>query len=327
MKRLIPLLCGVALLSGCATTVNVERLAPAKNDTAANTKTVAVTQFANDFMGLSQKVESAVTNKVVRGESFFTVVSRRGIDEVIDEQKLHFSNLVDNEGVIEAGKLIGAEGIISGAINGADTNYAEYYVKRIECADKKCTRTYERPIYCQEMHNYLSATISMTQVETGKLILSETFKAENKFDSCRGAGLPTEAAALDQLADDISEQFLSHIAPTAIAFNVQLLDDPDIDYSDDQELQLEHAIEYIKLERYNRADELLSLLLTSTDDRCYVAAYDLGVVKEIKGENSKALQLYQLAEHLSPEPDKLILRAITRVEKAIADKKRLEQQL
>ena len=113
----------------------------------------------------------------------------------------------------------------------------------------------------------------------------------------------------------------------AIAFNVQLLDDPEIDYSDDQELQLERAIEYIKLQRYNRADELLSELLTSTEDRCYVAAYDLGVVKEIKGENSKALQLYQLADRLSSEPDKLILRAITRVEKAIADSKRLEQQL
>ncbi len=327
MKPIIPLLCGTALLAGCATSVNVERLAPAKNDTAANTKIVAVTQFDNDFMGLSQKVESAITNKTVQGEPFFTVVSRRGINEVIDEQKLHFSNLVDNEGIIEAGKLIGAEGIISGAVNGSDTSYEGYYVSRIECADAKCKRTYERRIYCQEMNNYLSATINMTQVETGKLILSETFKAENQFDACRGSGLPTEAEAMDRLADDISEQFLSHIAPTAIAINVQLLDDPEIDYSDDQELQLERAIEYIKLQRYNRADELLSDLLTSTEDRCHVAAYNLGVVKEIKGENSKALQLYQLADRLSSEPEKLILRAITRVEKAIADSKRLEQQL
>ena len=76
-------------------------------------------------------------------------------------------------------------------------------------------------------------------------------------------------------------------------------------------------MKYIELGRYKKAEELFSKLLTSSNDKSYVAAYNLGVIKEIKSQYDYAQQLYSLADSLKLEPLQPIDEAVVRIKQAI----------
>ena len=128
------------------------------------------------------------------------------------------------------------------------------------------------------------------------------------------------------MTDEVVKEFLPNIAPTTHKFYVVVLDSPEISYTKEQTAKLEAALEYLKHSRTDRAEEILSDLLTSTNDKCFVAAYDLGVIKEAKGELENAKQLYNLADRLTLKPNKTINEAIVRINEAINDQNRLNNQ-
>jgi len=317
------------LLTACSSTAKITVINPAINDRAAATKVVAVLPFENDYSGVANSVESRVTNHRVAGEIFFTVVNRNDLESILDEQKLQHSGLVDEKTSVEIGQLIGAKGLITGEVEIQTTDYSLYYVTRVECADKKCNKTRERYIPCDEMHSNLQATIRLVDTERGDLILSERFTAKDSHDACRDSAysLPTPESALSKLADEITDEFMTYIAPYEASFVVQLLDDPEIDYNSEQENLLDYGIEYVEDHRIDKAESLFSELLTSTGDQCYVAAYNLAVVKEQLGKTSQAEQLYRLADQLVKEPNKIINQAILRIELQKSEQARLETQL
>ena len=317
------------MLTACSSTTNITVLNPAINDRAANTKVIAVLPFKNDYSGVANSVESRITNHKVAGDVFFTVVNRNNIDSILDEQKLQHSGLVDAETSVEIGQLIGAKGLITGEVEIQSTDYSIYYVTRSECVEKKCKETRERYIPCDEMHSNLQATIRLIDTERGDLILSERFTAKDHHNACRDSSnsLPAPESVLSNLVGQISDEFMTYIAPYEASVVVKLLDDPEIDYSREQENLLEYGIEYVEDQRIEKAEALFSELLTSTGDQCYVAAYNLAVVKEQLGKTSQAEQLYRLADQLVTEPNKIINQAILRIERQKSDQVRLENQL
>ena len=129
------------------------------------------------------------------------------------------------------------------------------------------------------------------------------------------------------IANAMSGDFTRKLTPHYRTYTVELLEDPDIDYSDKQEDMLEHAITYIRHGRYQKAEELLSNLLASTNDRSFVAAYDLGVVKEIQGDLMEAQQLYRMADALTPEPNDALDEAILRIRHSIDASKLAREQI
>ena len=92
------------------------------------------------------------------------------------------------------------------------------------------------------------------------------------------------------------QNFLPNISPTSQSYYIELLDEPDISYTKEQEILFENALYYLKHNQINRGEELFSELLNSTNDSCFVAAYNLGIIKESKGEylNAKELFCFQI---------------------------------
>ncbi|TXL23567.1 hypothetical protein BMR03_01905, partial [Methylococcaceae bacterium HT2] len=74
-----------------------------------------------------------------------------------------------------------------------------------------------------------------------------------------------------------------------------------------------NGLEYINQNRLDKAEQLLSNLLQSTQSKSYVAAYNLGVVKEAKGELLEAKKYYSLADQLQIEPIEEINTAVNRI--------------
>lgn len=317
------------LNSGCAQKVNVKALEPAEIDRAANTKKIAITEFKDDYVGLAGKIEAKLANQTIDDKAFFTLINRSDIDKVIKEQKLQNSGLVDTSTVVDVGNLLGAQAIISGDVGRAASNDTYYYEKRVACADKECKNLTTYRVGCTKRVVGLSAQIRMVDIAKGDIIYADTLTRSAEYRHCRddSRAIPSTEIAAQDLANSIANSFVYKLTPHYRYFQVTLLDDPDLDYNDHQEELLENALEYIKLNRYDKAQKLLMELIDSTAQQSYVALYDLGVVKEAQGEYLKAAEYYKMADNLMVEPVEEISRAYLRIKSIIKDETLSKEQL
>lgn len=329
MKILLFCLISIIFFTSCTQKVNISTFEPALVDRASKVKKVSIMDFENDSIGFSSLLESLIANKRVYEEPYFTVVSRNELNRILDEQKLQYSGLVDKKSTVKVGNLIGVQAIISGNIIDASFNKSSYYVTRYKCLDKKCKELREYLVRCTKGTYNLDISIKISDVEYGDIIYADTFNKTRTYNHCKdqSGSLPNFGNIMSDFSNDISHKFISKISPTKKIMSVELLDSPEISYSDKQEKLLEYSLKYIESARYDKAEQLLSELLTSTEDKCYVAAYNLGVVKESKGEYKLAKQLYDLADELVLEPNDIINEAVNRINNQLQNRELVNKQI
>lgn len=319
----------IIFLSGCSSHVKIKALKPAEIDRATTTKNIAVVAFKRDRVGLSSKIESNLARYKIEGKAFFTMVSRSDLNEVVEEQKLQNSGLVDTKDIVEVGELIGAQAIISGNVGKPSLSDSYYYEERVRCADKKCKQTYLYRVSCTKRVVSLSAEIKMVDVTRGDIIYADNMSRASTYRQCRDDSrpLPSKESVAQTLATSIAASFTYKLTPHYRYFSVELLDDPDLDYTDEQEDLLENALKYIEHKRYDRAGSLLTQLVESTDQQSYVAFYNLGVVKETQGNYKKAKLYYERADSLTIEPVEAVSIAYNRINAAIEESAIISQQM
>ena len=338
-------------LSGCSTTVQLQRLEPASIDRAAKTKILTVMPFENDAIGLSSSLETKLANKRVNNKNFFTVVSHKNPKYLLEQQKLPDYGRASTT---KTGKRPRTQGIIQGEIISAYTDYHYYHEKRVDDRPnddrdhehendsrhhKKHAGDYddkhgdkkrnEYTVHCTSMTSELITSISMIDAERGDIIFSRQFTADDRYDHCqdKSGGLPDANSVMFELGQEVADDFVELITPNSVLVNIELLDEPEIAYTDEQEDMLENAIQYLDNGYIEQAAKLLEKLQKSTANRCYVATYNLGVAREMQMQFYKAQSLYNQADRLSSKPDNVVQQAISRIAKTIHDQALLKKQL
>ena len=319
----------VFFISGCSQKVLINSTKPAIIDRASNTKKIAVLKFENDNVGLSTKIESAIYSVKVDDKSYFTVISKNNRENILNEQKFQYSGLANKTNSVEIGELLGAQALISGKIDSANVQRDNYYETRYRCVDRKCQYTQEYRVACTNAKYSLIANISMIDVQKGDVIYTNNYTRNRSYKKCsdESGGLPQANVVYDLFANSIVDEFLPYIAPTKQSYYLELLDEPDISYTKEQDALLENGLEYLKLGELDRSMEIFSKLLDSTNDKCYVASYNLGVIKESLGEYENAKELYDLSDKLTLKPNKTVIEAITRIKQRIEERNRLNNQI
>ena len=308
--------------SACSQTVRVSALKPAQVDEITHYKKIAIGKFSHDHVGLSNKIESQLFHATIGKKPFFTIIGRKDTNKILQEQRLQLSGLLDDKSVVKIGHLLGAQAMINGDVSDASVYDSRYYVERIHCKDKKCKDYYTYNVSCTKRTASLSAELRITSVQEGDIIFADTLQQKRSWYHCAdsSSALPSTQSALNLLATLMSKNFANKLSPYYKHYTVPLLDDPEIDYSDEEEELLEKALVYIDHERYDKAERLLNKLMLKTSGRCYVAAYDLGVLKEKAGLLEDAQQLYKMADSLTKEPNETIDFAIFRIQDSIHSK-------
>jgi len=316
-------------LSGCATHVKLKAIQPAEIDRATTTKNIAVVAFKHDRVGLSSKIESNLARHRIDNRTFFTIVSRSDLNQVLKEQKLQNSGLVETKDIVEVGELIGAQAIISGNVGKASSSDSRFYETRSRCADKKCKELYYYKVGCTKRIISLSAEIKMVDVTKGDIIYADNMSRSATYKHCRddSRALPSKETVAQDLASTIANSFTYKLTPHYRYFNVELLEKPDLDYTDAQEDLLENALKYIEHTRYDKAAQLLISLIDSTDQQSYVAFYNLGVVKEAQGDYEKAKIYYEKSDSLTLEPIEAVNVAYLRINRMIDEHHIITQQM
>ncbi len=319
----------ILFISGCAQKVNMRALEPAEIDRAAATKKIAVTNFNNDRIGLSGKIEAKLARFRIDNKSYFTIVSRNDFNRIVEEQKIQNSGLVDQETVVEIGNLIGAQAIISGNVGRVTSQDSYFYEGRSRCADKKCKELVYYKVQCKKRVVGLSAELRMVDISQGDIIYADTMNRSATYKHCSDdrRALPSREMAAQDLAESIANSFIYKLTPHYRNFRVALLEDPDLDYNDKQEKLLEVSLAYIEQGRFDKAEQFLVELIDSTDSQSYVAFYNLGVVKEAEGNYAEAKEYYENADNLMVEPVEEINAAVIRINSLIEKRKQTQAQL
>lgn len=322
-------LISLLFFTACAQKVNITTFEPASVDRVSKTKKISILEFQNDSVGFSSLLESLIAKKRVYDEAYFTVVSRNELNKILDEQKLQYSGLVDKNTTVRIGHLIGVQALISGNVIDSSFNKSHYYATRLRCIDKKCKEMREYLVSCTKANYNLDVSIKISDVEFGDIIYADTFNKSRTYSHCKDESgtLPNFGNIMNKFSNDISNEFISKISPNKRVLSIELLDDPEIDYTDKQDELLEYSLKYIESNRYDKAEQLLSELLTSTNDKCYVAAYNLAVIKEANSQYELAKQLYDLSDNLVLEPNDIINKAVNRINNQLQNKKILDKQI
>ncbi|WP_457744176.1 CsgG/HfaB family protein [Sulfurimonas sp.] len=314
--------------TSCAQKVGFKVLVPAQIDRMSTVKKIAVSDFSDDRVGLSRKIEAKLSNFRIKDKPFFTVVSRNDLNKIISEQKLQNSGLVDNKNIVKVGELIGAQAIISGNVSPATSQDSRFYEERVRCANSKCTKLESYTVRCIKRVFGLSAELRVVDITKGDIIYAQNLSKSSSYKHCidDSRALPSREMAAQALAERIASDFTYKLTPHYQYLNVSLLDDPDLDYTDSQEKLLKISLKYIEQGRYDKAEKFLMDLIDSTNAKSYVAFYDLGVIKEAQGKYKEAKEYYQYADNLMVEPVEEINSAVIRINSLISQRKKTMEQ-
>jgi curli biogenesis system outer membrane secretion channel CsgG len=328
-KAFLTAVLAAVAFSGCAQKVGIQALEPAQVDRISQTKKITVTYFDNDRVGLSDKVEANLAGFRLDRKKYFTIVSRKDFNDIISEQKLQNSGLVDPKDAVKIGNMIGAQAIISGHVSSPSIEDSRFYEQRVKCANSKCTELSYYNVRCTKRVASLSADIRIIDVTKGDIIYADTLSRSSIHKHCLDDSrvLPSREMAGQYLANEIAQSFTYKLTPHYRQFNVTLLEDPDIDYTDQQEQLLEVSLKYIEQGRYDKAEKLLIDLVDATGQKSYVPFYNLGVIKEAEGNYDEAKEYYGYADNLMIEPVEEINNAVVRIENLIEKRKQTMEQI
>lgn len=339
---------GVAMLmTGCAQKVRIKALNPAEVGAMASKKKVAVSSFKNDTVGLSGKIEAEIARQKLDKKRYFTVLSRKDMKKIVEEQKLQSSEMMDASTAARVGKGIGAQAIITGEVATANAESSSYMEDREKCLayykdGSGCARYRYYKVKCDVTQASVSANINIIDVESAEIIYGDTYTKSYSADSCKQGkinlgliaieGEPSQilskSQAIQKLTSDIASEFVYKLTPNYIYFSVALLDSIELEnVTDEQNKKFDIALEYIKAARYDKAKKLLKQLMDELDGKSYVVAYVYGVTYEATGDFDKAKELYALADENTVEPVPEINMAVTRIDKLIEKRDEARKQM
>ena len=156
---------------------------------------VAISRFigANTFKNVREKIHAHIIEDVSEMNSpFIKIVDRDNMDQVIEEQTLGLSGVIDEATAANVGKILGAKGLITGKIldhkviqgNLKKKVIAAYEMYEVEVTDpdtgKKEKETRFKKTRYTEYYNKnevtLQAQYKCISLETGEIIFSNVFE-------------------------------------------------------------------------------------------------------------------------------------------------------
>ncbi len=259
------------------------------------------------FLGLGGKVEG----KTMQDGTFtniFEVVERSRLMQVVDEQKLGLSGLLNQTQATQLGELLGVQAIVMGNVTSTheESNYQENRTYKRD--GKKVT---ER-VNCRKRKVNVTVRARVISSETGQIIGSTeaSHALDDKKCDKEIANLKTIAQMTDECLDILGGSIANYIAPH-------------YEYQD-------YELEKYKVDKYDKMAERAAELAEDMDiDESWViykSIYDkdpyspkllfnLGVLNEVVGNYEDALEFYQMASQLRQEDN--YDKAARRVEKNV----------
>lgn len=339
-RTLLLLVC-LLVWTGCApVTIKTTVLEPGRFDQAAYLKKVAVVPFDGpQGKEFASELEGTLASINVNEKPYFEVVDRASIDKTMNEMKLSMTGMVDPATAAKVGNLVGAQGIYTGTITSSSVIDAKYQETRTRCAyevtktDKKgnqyqeCGRYEDYPVSCTKRVATFAVTPKLIEVETGKIIYSNTLEKSLTAKGCADRKpLPDAAEMRRKVQDSVKAEFRSDIAPHYVTEQISLMDLTSDVGSAQAAQKVKAGVDFAKHDRLDRSCALWEEA-KKLSPKSITLLYNLGVCAEVSNRLDDALSLYKEADKGLNKPDDRVSAALSRVTEAIQMQKKLSQQV
>jgi curli biogenesis system outer membrane secretion channel CsgG len=247
--------------------------------------------------------------------NIFTVVERSQLDNVLKEQKLGVSGAIGDSEASQAGKLLGLDVIISGAVSYSHRDAKDQSSTKDDKGNVTYTYTVSRIVNA-------SARVKFIKVETGQVLAVKEFTTETRESKSDHKIYPySQLASADVIAErafnTLSHSVTKYFMPSYSYTGLDIMKIKK-EYKD----QYKEAVDYMKDKRIDKALIVFNDIY-SKDSYNQECANNLAVLYEGTANYEKALEFYKVSAELNPEK-KSFKEAITRTENLIKLKKMLE---
>ncbi len=334
----------IILVSGCsAKRVSMKALKPAPVTAVIDKRVLAVTEFKGDKVGLSTKVEGVLASIEIDKKKYFKVPNRSAMNKILKEQKFGASDLSNGKNAAKIGKLAGAQAIIVGSVDSSfgDSSYQETRQRCAAYTKKGCARYESYRVTCTTATAKVSADMNIISVETGVSLHAENITKNYNGDSCKDGKtslgivsfggdkkVMSGSQGVSALATQVAQEFATKLAPSYVYYSVELMEKlKSIKVTDKQEKQFENSIAYIENKRIEKAEKILEKLNTQLNESAFEVTYNLGLIKQSKGDYKIAKALYTLTDELIGKPNKLVDAAFKKIDQLIAQEAEAKKQL
>lgn len=341
LKRILIVLC--VFLVGCSKPPSVKKevLMPARVDGLKQSKKIAFVNFKGDDTGLyTQKIENYFRSVEVDGKPYFEIVERQALEQILQEQKLSQSGLLDETDSLNIGNISGADTLVLGSLSPpevetirtseerTDFNTCLRYIKLKNGVICDAYRKYRED--CFDQSTSMEFTIRFVNVETAKSHYQGTYSGSTENYYCNDRGTQIPAQQLKNIAFNQSVASMrKDIAPYRQQVTIHLLDEDDGSNLEDNDVALELFEKGIKMVDEGNVDRGCTFFKQASAKYAHSPAiyYNLGVCAELKSNLNQALSFYQAAQtKIDEEPLPQIPRAIRRIEKRMANDEKVKQQ-
>jgi len=231
------------------------------------------------------KQEGAVTN-------VFELVERSRLSQVLGEQRLGSSGVVDESQAAQVGKILGVDALVTGslAVTQADKPERRQYTSE--------GRTYV--VNCIKREVKVTARVRITQVETANILGSAERSGGGKSDKCEPdlADLLPVAELTNEISRGVAEEVANYLAPH---FELQEFDLRKVTGKEVEALAKKGG----EAARELRVDEAFAIYKSLYDKDAYSPelAFNVAVLHEVVGNQSQAAEYYGAACQLKEDKD------------------------
>jgi hypothetical protein len=253
-----------------------------------------VHDVGSGFLGLGKKEGRSFIPGV--RTNVFTVIERTRMDQILEEMKLAQTGLVDENQAVQVGKMLGADAIITGAVNVA---VSDDWVK-----EKRTTKNKTTEVNCRQRNAKVTATIRISRVETTELLGSKdanNTQAIKKCDGDYGGAMPPAEATVDICLKAVADDLVDYFVPK---FDQQKFEFAKVE-GDDFKRFVEQAKDALDAYDINNA-YLQYAAIVERDPYNHAALYNLGVLFEIVGSYEKAAKQYEMSRKLKSQEERYV---------------------
>lgn len=306
---ILPLL---GLLSACITPGQTKVMmvhAPEVAE-AAKVKSVAVSRFGGQFGEIiSNDLAAHLMNARVQGQPVYRSVMKVGDSRSLanDTRSLMATARSTNSDAIFVGEVVNA------SVRDANRQEQQYVCDQQEKSGKlfsKCQSGRNVTIQCIDRTATLQVQIKLVNAADGQQIYSEAIGREVKSTGCDKVSPTDGGQMLGALKNDILNQVALRVIPHERPVDIALMDSTS-GLRPDQAARLSGGVNFAKEGRMDRACDIFREIYDS-EKNSLALNYNLGVCEEAAGAYWKAGEYYQIADRLSPEPNKLLTAALAR---------------
>jgi hypothetical protein len=242
----------------------------------------------------------------------FDIVERTQLEQVMQEQKLGMSGLVDDSQAAQLGKVLGVDAIITGSVR------HEHRDRTIEKTQTKTKKVNGEKVKYKEKYQCLERTVSATikmrviSTETAQILGNKEFSGTEKEEKCRNerSAISSVQSLLDDVLTSTMRDAATYISPT---FTLLKKDFAKIKLNKFKK----QADKAAKLGEKGELDQacLIYQAMYEADPYNTQILYNLGLLNEAVGNFGKAKEMYENALFLKSD-EKDYQKALARAQKA-----------